>query len=107
MFVIADVTNPKSAPLELQATVPDYQIPFVTIIEDGQEPFSMFSDLAKYDWVLKPVVKYRSLDILRQAFQGAIVDRAFAMHKALQSKKAKTLETVSAEEFLRPRLPVA
>ena len=106
MFVIADVTNPKSAPLELQATVPDYQIPFVTIIEDGQEPFSMFSDLAKYDWVLKPVVKYGSLDILRRAFQGAIVDRAFGMHKELQSKKAKKLEAVSAEEFLRPRLPV-
>ncbi|MBV5343671.1 pentapeptide repeat-containing protein, partial [bacterium] len=28
-FVIADITNPKSSPLELQATVPDYQIPFV------------------------------------------------------------------------------
>jgi hypothetical protein len=30
-FVIADITNPRSAPLELQATVPDYMIPFVPI----------------------------------------------------------------------------
>jgi len=28
VFVIADITNPRSAPLELQATVPDYMIPY-------------------------------------------------------------------------------
>ena len=38
-FVIADVTNPKSSPLELQATVPDYQIPFVPIIQEGESHF--------------------------------------------------------------------
>ena len=32
-FVIADITNPKSAPLELQATVPELMIPFQPIIE--------------------------------------------------------------------------
>ena len=32
-FVIADITNPRSAPLELQATVPEYMITFVPIIE--------------------------------------------------------------------------
>jgi hypothetical protein len=30
-FIIADITNPKSSPLELQATMPDYMIPFVPI----------------------------------------------------------------------------
>jgi hypothetical protein len=35
-FVIADVTNPKSAPLELQATVPEIMVPFLPIIEEGQ-----------------------------------------------------------------------
>jgi hypothetical protein len=28
-FAIVDITNPQSAPLELQAAVPDYMIPFV------------------------------------------------------------------------------
>jgi hypothetical protein len=64
LFVIADVTNPKSAPLELQATVPDYQIPFVLIIQEGEKSFSMLSDLiGKYDWVLTevyPIVKTAS-----------------------------------------------
>src|SRR6202035_1050552 len=52
-FVIADITNPRSAPLELQATVPDYMIPFVPILQDGEPVFSMFANLqTKYDWVL-------------------------------------------------------
>jgi uncharacterized protein YjbI with pentapeptide repeats len=40
-FVIADVSNPKSAPLELQATVPEIMIPFLPIIEEGENPFAM------------------------------------------------------------------
>ncbi len=31
-FIIADITNPKSSPLELQATMPDYMVPYVPII---------------------------------------------------------------------------
>jgi hypothetical protein len=34
-FVIVDITNPRSAPLELQATVPDYMVPFVPILQQG------------------------------------------------------------------------
>lgn len=44
-FIIADITNPKSSPLELQATIPDYMIPFVPIIHESEEPFAMFRDL--------------------------------------------------------------
>jgi uncharacterized protein YjbI with pentapeptide repeats len=40
-FVIADITNPKSAPLELQATVPEIMVPFRPIIEEGEKPFAM------------------------------------------------------------------
>jgi hypothetical protein len=49
-FVIVDITNPRSAPLELQATVPDYMVPFVPILQQGEQPFAMFVDLQnKYD----------------------------------------------------------
>jgi hypothetical protein len=40
-FVIADVTSPKSSPLELQAIVPDFQIPVVPIVQESELPFSM------------------------------------------------------------------
>ena len=46
-FVIVDITNPRSTPLELQAAVPDYMVPFVPILEQGQDPFAMFVDLQK------------------------------------------------------------
>jgi hypothetical protein len=34
-FVIVDITNPRSAPLELKATVPDYMVPFAPILQQG------------------------------------------------------------------------
>src|SRR5215469_8721054 len=41
-FIIADMTRPKSVPLESQVVVPNYMIPMVPIIQKGEEPFSMF-----------------------------------------------------------------
>jgi uncharacterized protein YjbI with pentapeptide repeats len=62
-FVIVDITNPRSTPLELQAAVPDYMVPFVPILEKGQDPFTMFVDLQnRYDWVLEPIIVYPSVD---------------------------------------------
>lgn len=104
LFVIVDITNPKSAPLELQAIVPDYQIPFVPIIQEGEQPFSMFKDLGKYDWMLKPVISYKSREILAESFKEAVLDRAWAKHRALELKKAQEIETVSVEDFLKKRL---
>jgi hypothetical protein len=43
-FVIVDITNPRSAPLELQATVPDHMVPFAPTLQDGEKPFAMFVD---------------------------------------------------------------
>jgi uncharacterized protein YjbI with pentapeptide repeats len=91
-FVIADITNPKSSPLELQATIPDYKIPFVTIIQDGEDPFSMFVNLQqKYNWVL-PTLKYRDIESLRKGFKRGIIDRALEVgNRLLKEKLASTL----------------
>ena len=99
-FVVADITNPKSSPLELQATVPDYQIPFVTILEAGEAPFSMFSDLwTKYPWVLDPI-DFRSVDRLRAGFRTGILERAFAKRRELLQQKARSPQVVSIEQFI-------
>jgi hypothetical protein len=101
LFVIADITNPSSAPLELQATVPDYQIPFVPILQEGEKPFSMLADLkSKYQWVL-PLLKYPSSPVLIQAFKKAIIDEAFEMHKKLLRMKADAMEARNAEDYLK------
>ena len=73
-FIIADITNPKSSPLELQATMPDYMIPFVPIIQEDEQPFAMFQDLQqKYgDWVLD-VLRYDSANNLLKVLDNAVV----------------------------------
>jgi hypothetical protein len=99
-FVIADVTNPKSAPLELQATVPDYQIPFVPIIQKGEEPFSMMANLqTKYDWVLD-TIQYDSKETLIKALKPAIIDPAIKKHNELQRIKASKPKILDAKDFL-------
>jgi hypothetical protein len=75
-FVIVDITNPRATPLELQAAVPDYMVPFAPILEDGQEPFSMFVDLQnQYDWVLDVIV-YSSTDRLIEVLEDKVIGPA-------------------------------
>ena len=91
-FVIVDITNPRSAPLELQATVPDYMVPFVPIMEEGEEPFAMFVDLQnKYDWVLEPVIGYSSVDRLIEVLEDKIVRPAEAKFNQLLARRTKQL----------------
>ena len=66
MFVIADITNPKSTPLELEATVKHFKIPYVPIIDVSVDPhpFAMMVDLQKsFHWVL-PTIEYPSIEKL-------------------------------------------
>ncbi len=99
-FVIADITNPKSSPLELQATVPDYQVPFVPIIQKGEQPFAMMVDLQKkYDWVLD-TLSYDSIDTLIDAVKTSIIDPAIKKHNELRLIKAKEPKIRSAKDFL-------
>jgi hypothetical protein len=99
LFVIVDLTKPRSAPQELTATIPDYQIPFVPILEEGQDPYSLFEDLMKYDWVLQPLVKYRTKEVLLSNFKNVILDRAWIKHLELKRKKNEALEMISIEEM--------
>lgn len=90
-FVVADITNPSSSPLELQLTVPNFAIPFVPIIEQGQSPFAMFRDLyGKHDWVLPPL-EYDTMTNLLQHFQTAIIEPALEKHRELTLRKARAM----------------
>jgi hypothetical protein len=91
-FVIVDITNPRSAPLELQATVPDYMVPFAPILQEGEEPFAMFKDLQnKYQWVLQPVIGYPSVDRLIDVTEDKIVRPAEAKFNELLADRTKKL----------------
>ena len=99
-FVIADVTNPKSSPLELQATIPDYQIPFVPIIQEGEYPFAMMVDLQKkYNWVLD-TISYDSLDTLIKILKPHIIDPAIKKRDELRIIKAIEPTIISGRDLL-------
>ena len=89
-FVIADITNPKSTPLELQATVPEYMIPFVPILEHGEQPFAMFRDLwiKHRQWVLDPI-RYPSVDRLIEVLDTEIIKPAQVKFAELLAMKAE------------------
>jgi hypothetical protein len=91
-FVIVDITNPRSAPLELQAAVPDYMVPFVPTLQQGEEPFAMFVDLQnKYDWVLQPVVGYPSVGRLIEVLEDKVVRPAEAKFNELLARRTNQL----------------
>lgn len=99
LFIIADITNPKSSPLELQATVPNYMVPFVPIIQEGEKPFSMFKDLyGKFDWVLKPL-EYNTAENLVEKLEKGVINRALEKHKELMLRKAAQLQIVKLEDL--------
>jgi uncharacterized protein YjbI with pentapeptide repeats len=105
-FIVADISNPKSSPLELQAIMPDYMIPFVPIIQDPEEPFSMFQDLnQKYgDWVLS-LLRYDSVDRLLEVFDQAVIAEALKLGQKLLRRKAESINTRHVNDYLREAGP--
>lgn len=99
-FIIADVTNPSSSPLELQATVPNYMIPFVPLLQKGEKPFSMFTGLkTKYDWVLDMLV-YDSGENLIKGFKEAVLIPAVKKHQELIAKKTSGLTFRNINDYI-------
>jgi len=50
--------------------VPDYMVPFVTILQRGQPAFSLFDELPrKYHWAL-PLLEYNNAESLLAAFES-------------------------------------
>jgi hypothetical protein len=93
-FVIADITNPKSSPLELQATVPEMMVPFQPIIQEGEQPFAMLQDLwiNHPDRVFRPI-EYSSVDRLIEALDSEIIGPAETRFNELVLRKAERMTT--------------
>lgn len=83
-FIIADITDPSSIPLELETVVPQLRVPVQPLLASGYREFSMFTDLrSTYHWVL-PTHEYRD----RGDLLASIVDKVIVPAEA----KAKELE---------------
>jgi hypothetical protein len=98
-FVVVDLTDARSTPLELQTIVPNYAVPIVPIIKKGQDPFSMFVALRKFDWVLPPLL-YESEDDLVKGLQKAVIEPATAKAQSLIDWKTRTLLTRDIRDYV-------
>jgi len=98
MFVIADLTNTKSTPLELEATVKQFKIPYIPIIDVSvaPSPFSMLIDLQKSFHCVLPTRKYESKEDLLDGgnLKTYIIEPAFAKREQLREAKNQEPDTI-------------
>lgn len=86
-FVIADLSEPRSLPQELQAIVPNLQsVPIVPIINEGGREFATFESIARRPNVVQPTVRYRNVADLETKLDGLIVDAAEETRRAVLPK---------------------
>jgi uncharacterized protein YjbI with pentapeptide repeats len=86
-FVVADLTHPRSTPLEAMLITPQLRVPFVTVVEKGERPFEMLRSLqAKYSWVL-PTVTYSSRRALVRLLKTRIVPLCERTRTALRTQR--------------------
>ena len=97
-FIIADITDPQSVPLEAGA-VAELAVPFVPLLQKGHdEPFALLRALQVKDWVL-PVVYYADEQELLDAFDECVVTRARELRTELTRKKAAPIQSIDASKY--------
>ena len=83
-FVIADLSDPRSIPAELQAIVPQFvSLPVVPIIEDTQREYAVSDHILRRQSV-KPVVRYRDVPDLLAILDQRILGPAEALRTELR-----------------------
>ena len=74
-FVIVDISDPRSTPLELQAIASNYGVPIFPILKGGSKAFGMFPGLRKFRWVF-PILHYRSAKHLVSQLRARVITPA-------------------------------
>jgi uncharacterized protein YjbI with pentapeptide repeats len=91
-FVIADITEPKSIPQELQAIIPHLpSVPIQPLLQVSDREYGMFEHFVRYPWVHQ-VYRYHDVEELLHSFQEHIIDPAEMKVRKLTMEKAKRLE---------------
>lgn len=86
-FVIVNLTDPRSVPHELQAFVPFTAVPVIPIIQQGEAPYALFSDFAKYGWVLDEPVTYSPDGGLTPQFTSEVLGHAESMFERVRQQR--------------------
>ena len=84
-FVVADLTDPKSIPAELQAIVPNFpSLPVSLIIQGSQREYAVADNVVRRESVVgKRVVSYRNLNHLLSILDDQVLAPAEALYDKL------------------------
>ena len=102
-FIVVDLTDASSVPLELQATIPDLMVPVLPIIESNKPLFAMFADLQRrYSWI-QPTVKYKTAEELERWVDEAIIGCADEAAERIRQHRAAAARPPVSVSALRAR----
>jgi uncharacterized protein YjbI with pentapeptide repeats len=94
-FVIADITDAKSIPQELQRIVPDLpSLPIQPLILSSQHEYAMFKDFLHYPWVLSPH-RYDSPELLLESLVEKVITPAETKAKEIEERRKAFEEEIS------------
>lgn len=86
-FVIADITDAKSIPQELQSIIPGLpSLPVQPVILDSQYEYPMFKDFLDYPWVLMPY-RYKNLEELLSSLEEKVITPALNKAQDIEERR--------------------
>jgi hypothetical protein len=87
-FIIADITDARSAPQELMAIVPNLpSVPIQPLLLASQCEYGMFEHFNHYPWVL-PICTYESQEELLSSLQNKVLEPAEARLRIQNNQQA-------------------
>jgi uncharacterized protein YjbI with pentapeptide repeats len=91
-FIVADLTNAKSIPQELERIVPRLRVPVQPLLHiSEQRPYAMFESFEDYPWVL-PLYRYGDQETLLQSLQEHVISPAEQKAQTYEKRKQEAME---------------
>jgi hypothetical protein len=86
-FIIADLTDARSIPQELERIVPRLRVPVQSLLHEAEtEAYAMYRDFEDYHWVL-PLYRYSDVPMLLLSLKEKVIHIAEEKAKELEKKK--------------------
>ena len=86
-FVVADITDAKSIPQELQAVVPNLpSVVFLPILQSDMVEYAMYEHFRRYEWVL-PIFYYDNKEHLISSIENNIINPAITKSDELLKRR--------------------